>query len=63
MTDLQKKLIIYKQMKGEKMEKKFCTQLKKMNFLKFLNEKYQTKTFEEISAEKLITIIHGTRKN
>ena len=32
------------------MERKFCTQLKKMNFFKFLNEKYQTKTFEEIPA-------------
>lgn len=44
------------------MERKFCTQLKKMNFFKFLNEKYQTKTFEEIPAKKLVTIIHGTRK-
>ena len=50
-------------MKGEKNGKKILYSIKKkMNFFKFLNEKYQTKTFEEIPAEKLVTIIHGTRK-
>lgn len=37
-------------------------QFKKVNFFKFSNKKYQTKISEEIPAEKLVAIIHGTRK-